>query len=604
MEVSTETRSSVRQQVLGRLRSSNGLLFGAAIGSGLTTRAAEQGGADFLLVLSAGKFRMAGLPSLTCMLPIGDSNEIVTRIGRSEILGRVSAPVFFGFCVLNPRLEIRSRLREIQRWGFAGIANFPTVTSIEGDFREMLDTAGVGFEREVELIRGAREEGLTTLVYVSNAEEARQMKVAGADIYCASLGFTTGTQTGVPARLNLFQAIPLIDQILAPVRNTESLLLVEGGPIVGSAEAVQVCEACGIHGYIGGSTVDRLPLQTAVRATAAGFKSLSASVHATTPGGRGSHRGRWPWGVIGRSPSIRQVIHQIERVAPTRLPVLILGENGTGKELVARALHGASSRNSRDMIILNCAAIPRDLLESELFGYEPGAFTGATRRRIGKFEDAHGSTLFLDEIGDLEPALQAKLLRVLEDGRFERIGSNVLQYTDARIVCATNRNIREMVSVGLFREDLYYRLCAIEIEIPTLRDRAGDIPLLIEHFLNEIRSELNPNIDAIEGDAMQLLLSYRWPGNVRELRHVLERAAVLCSGSIIGSNDLALRGSSDFDRLQPAPASTRTTKSPLTEKEWILNALEETHYHRTKAAALLGLSRKTLYNKMLRYGML
>jgi two-component system, NtrC family, response regulator AtoC len=280
-----------------------------------------------------------------------------------------------------------------------------------------------------------------------------------------------------------------------------------------------------------------------------------------------------------------------------------LGENGTGKELVARALHGASSRNGRDMIILNCAAIPRDLLESELFGYEPGAFTGATRRRIGKFEDAHGSTLFLDEIGDLEQSLQAKLLRVLEDGRFERIGSNVLQYTDARIVCATNRNIQEMVSAGLFREDLYYRLCAIEIEIPPLRDRTGDIPLLIEHFLTEIRADLNPNIDAIDEEAMQLLLSHRWPGNVRELRHVLERAAVLCSGSIIGGNDLALRGPSNLDRLQPRPANTRT-KSPLTEKEWILNALEETHYHRTKTAALLGVSRKTLYNKMLRYSLL
>jgi two-component system, NtrC family, response regulator AtoC len=604
MEASKETKLSVRENVLGRLSSTNGLLFGAAVGSGLTAHAAEQGGADFILVLNAGKFRMAGLPSLTCMLPIGDSNEIVTRIGRGEILGRVSAPVFFGFCVLNPRLEIRSRLQEIRRWGFAGIVNFPTVTSIEGRFREMLDTAGIGFEREVELVRAAREEGLTTLVYVSTAEEARRMKAAGADIYCASLGFTTGTQTGVPARLNLFQAIPLIDQILEPVRNRGSLLLVEGGPIVGSAEAVQVCEACSIHGYIGGSTVDRLPLQTAVRATAAGFKSLSASIHSTTAGGRVSHREWWPWGVIGRSPSVRRVIHQIERVAPTRLPVLILGENGTGKELVARALHGASSRNGRDMIILNCAAIPRDLLESELFGYEPGAFTGATRRRIGKFEEAHGSTLFLDEIGDLEPSLQAKLLRVLEDGRFERIGSNVLQYTDARIVCATNRNIREMVSAGLFREDLYYRLCTVEIEIPPLRDRTGDIPPLIEHFLNEIRADLNPNIDAIDEEAMQLLLSHRWPGNVRELRHVLERAAVLCSGSIIGSNDLALRGSSDLDRLQPKPTTMRPTKSPLNEKEWILNALEETHYHRTKTAALLGVSRKTLYNKMLRYDLL
>jgi two-component system, NtrC family, response regulator AtoC len=547
---------------------------------------------------------MAGLPSLTCMLPIGDSNDVVTRVGRSEILGRVSAPVFFGFCTLNPRLEIRPRLREIRRWGFAGIANFPTVTSIEGSFREILDAAGIGFEREVELIRAAREEGLTALAYVSTAEEAQQMKAAGADIYCASLGYTTGPQTGVPSRLNLFQAIPVIDQILKPVRTTGSLLLVEGGPIVGSAEAVQVCEACSIQGYIGGSTLDRLPLQAAVRATTAGFKSLSASVHPTAAASRVSQRDRWPWGVIGRSPSIRRVIHQIQRVAPTRLPVLILGENGTGKELIARALHGASSRNSRDMVILNCAAIPRDLLESELFGYEPGAFTGATRRRIGKFEDAHGSTLFLDEIGDLEPPLQAKLLRVLEDGRFERIGSNVLQYTDARIVCATNRNIREIVNEGLFREDLYYRLCTIEIEMPPLRNRAGDIPLLVQHFLNEIRAELNPNIDAIDEEAMQLLLSHRWPGNVRELRHVLERAAVLCSGSIIGTTDLALHGPSELETPQRKSATPRTAKSPLTEKEWILNALEETHYHRTKAAALLGISRKTLYNKMLRYGLL
>jgi two-component system, NtrC family, response regulator AtoC len=582
----------------------NGLLFGAAVGSGLTARAAEQGGADFVLALSAGKFRMAGLPSLTCMLPVGDSNQIAAHIGRREILGRLSAPVFLGFCVLDPRIEIRDRLREIRRWGFAGIANFPTVTMVHGSFRQMLDATGFGFEREVELVRIAREEGLAALAYVSSAEESRRMKAAGADIFCAALGFTTGRQTGVPAQLSLFQAIPLIDQILEPVRGTEGVLLVEGGPINGSAEAVQVCEACDIHGYIGGSTLDRIPLQAAVRATTAGFKSLSASVHTTAVIGKALQQDRWPWGVIGRSPSIRRVIHQIQRVAPTRLPVLIMGENGTGKELVARALHAASSRNSRDMVILNCAAIPRDLLESELFGYEPGAFTGATRRRIGKFEDAHGSTLFLDEIGDLEPSLQAKLLRVLEDGRFERIGSNVLQYTDARIVCATNRNLRELAGSGLFREDLYYRLSTIEIEIPALRDRPGDIPLLIQHFLNEIRIELNPNIDAIDEEGIESLLTHKWPGNVRELRHVLERAAVLCSGSIIGRDDLALRGTSSLETYQPNPPATRPLKSPLDEKGWILNALEQAHYHRTNAAKLLGISRKTLYNKMQRYGLL
>jgi two-component system, NtrC family, response regulator AtoC len=602
MQISSNVKPSIRESVIGRLRATEGLLFGAAVGSGLTAYAAEQGGADFILVLNAGKFRMAGLPSLTCMLPVGASNEIVTRIGRSEILGRVSAPVFFGFCVLDPRLDMGARLREIRRWGFAGVANFPTVTSIEGSYRQILDSAGIGFQREVELIHAAREEGMATLAYVSSAEEARSMKVAGADIFCASLGFTAGTQTGVPVRLNLFQAIPLIDQVLKPVRNAESLLLVEGGPIVGSAEAVQVCEACGIHGFIGGSTLDKLPLQAAVRATTAGFKSLSASVRAVAPT-RSSQVDRWPWGVIGRAPAIRRVIHHIQRVAPTRLPVLILGENGTGKELVARALHAGSSRNRRDMIILNCAAIPRDLLESELFGYEPGAFTGATRRRIGKFEDAHGSTLFLDEIGDLEPPLQAKLLRVLEDGCFERIGSNVLQYTDARIVCATNRDIRKMATEGLFREDLYYRLSTMEIEMPALRDRIEDLPLLVQNFLNEIRAELNPNIDAVDEEAMQSLLAHKWPGNVRQLRHVLERAAVLCSGSIIGPDDLALQGTGGETLSRPSHA-VQSSKSPLNEKEWILGALEETHYHRTKAAQLLGISRKTLYNKMLRYRLL
>jgi two-component system response regulator AtoC len=585
------------------LRSHEGLLFGAAVGTGLTARAAEEGGADFVLALNAGMLRVAGAPSLSCMLPVGDSNEIVTRVGRNEILGRVTVPVFFGLCVMNPRLELNMILASIRRWGFDGVVNFPTVTSIEGEFRGELDSLGIGFQREVAMIEEARKIGLATLVYVASPEEASAMQDAGADIFCVSLGFTSGDKTGLPERMNLSQAAEQIRRVLKPLRRKETIALVEGGPIIEPAEAFHVCEVCSLDGYIGGSTIDRLPLQAAVRATAATYKSLAKLKHNIESLKEGLLGQGWRWGIIGRAPVMAKIVSQIEKVAPTRLPVLILGENGTGKELVANALHLASGRQSQKMMVVNCAAIPRELLESELFGYEAGAFTGAARMRIGRFEEARGSTLFLDEVGDLEPALQAKLLRVLGNGSFERLGSNTSQVTDARIVCATNRDLRKMVKEGSFREDLYYRLSTIEISIPPLRKRIQDLPLLVQHLFERVRADLHPGIEAIDGSAMRLLVNYEWPGNVRELRHALERAAVLCSGTVIGADDF------DFLQCRSPEEEPNHSTSPMPvhsspEREWILNALIEHRYRRSETATALGLSRKTLYNKMTRYGLL
>jgi two-component system response regulator AtoC len=594
-------RSSDR--VKKSLRSREGLLFGAAVGTGLTARAAEEGGADFVLALNAGMLRVAGAPSVSCMLPVGNSNEIVTRVGRNEILGRVSVPVFFGLCVMDPRLDLSTTLASIRRWGFDGVVNFPTVTSIEGEFRGELDSLGIGFQREVSMIEGARKIGLATLVYVASPEEASAMQDAGADIFCVSLGFTSGDKTGLPDRMNLSQAAERIRGVLKPLRRKEIIALVEGGPIIEPAEAFDVCEACSLDGYIGGSTIDRLPLQAAVRATAATYKSLAKLKRNIESLKEGLLGQGWRWGIIGRAPAMANIVSQIEKVAATRLPVLILGENGTGKELVASALHLASGRQSQKMMVVNCAAIPRELLESELFGYEAGAFTGATRMRIGRFEEARGSTLFLDEVGDLEPVLQAKLLRVLGSGRFERLGSNTPQMTDARIVCATNKDLRKMVKECSFREDLYYRLSTIEISIPPLRDRIEDLPLLVQHLFERVRADLNPGIEAIDGSAMRLLVNYEWPGNVRELRHALERAAVLSSGTVIGADD--------FDFLQSVPPEgglhhldAPVPIRPSPEREWIVNALVEHRYRRAETAAALGLSRKTLYNKMIRYGLL
>jgi two-component system, NtrC family, response regulator AtoC len=594
-----ESRASAR--VKKTLRSREGLLFGAAVGTGLTARAAEEGGADFVLALNAGMLRVAGAPSLSCMLPIGESNEIVTRVGRNEILGRVTVPVFFGLCVMDPRLDLNLMLANVQRWGFDGVVNFPTVTSIEGEFRSELDSLGVGFQREVAMIEAARKIGLATLVYVASPEEASAMQDAGADLFCVSLGFTSGNKTGLPDRMNLTQATEQIRRVLKPLRRKETLALVEGGPIIEPAEAFHICEACSLDGYIGGSTIDRLPLQAAVRATAATYKSLAKLKRNIETLKEGLLGQGWRWGIIGRAPVMAKIVNQIEKVAPTRLPVLILGENGTGKELVANALHLSSGRQREKMMVVNCAAIPRELLESELFGYEAGAFTGATRMRIGRFEEARGSTLFLDEVGDLEPALQAKLLRVVGSGRFERLGSNTSQVTDARIVCATNRDLRKMVQEGSFREDLYYRLSTIEIYIPPLRNRIQDLPLLVQHFFERVRADLNPALDAVDGSAMRLMVNYEWPGNVRELRHALERAAVLCAGTVIGADDFEfLRRPSPQDGLTPPDNSPpATTPKTLSEREWILNALVQHRYRRSETAAALGLSRKTLYNKML-----
>ena len=599
-------QNQTHARVKKTLRSREGLLFGAAVGAGLTARAAQDGGADFVLSLNAGTLRVAGAPSLSCMLPVGDSNQIVTRIGRNEILGRVSVPVFFGLCVMDPRLEVETILENVRRWGFDGVVNFPTVTSIEGEFRAELDSLGLGFQREVAMISAARNIGLATLVYVATPEEASAMQAAGADIYCVSLGFTSGDKTGLPARMNLEQAAERIDRVLKPLRRREIIALVEGGPITEPAEAFQICEACSLDGCIGGSTIDRLPLEAAVRATAATYKSLATLKRDIESLKEGLLGQGWRWGIIGRAPAMAKIVSEIEKVAPTRLPALILGENGTGKELVANALHLASGRQSKKMMVVNCAAIPRDLLESELFGYEAGAFTGAARTRIGRFEEARGSTLFLDEVGDLEPTLQAKLLRVLGSGRFERLGSNVPHVTDARIVCATNRELRKMVKEGSFREDLYYRLSTIEISVPPLRERIQDLPLLVQHFFEQIRADLNPALEAIDGSAMRLLVNYEWPGNVRELRHALERAAVLCAGPVIGTGDFEfLRRDSPSDKLNHLGDQTKESRAgSSSEREWVLRALIEHCYRRAETAAALGISRKTLYNKMARYGLL
>ncbi len=327
--------------------------------------------------------------------------------------------------------------------------------------------------------------------------------------------------------------------------------------------------------------------------------------------------------MIGRSPAMQAVYKAIGRVAPTEATVLIRGESGTGKELVARAIYQHSRRSEGPLLVVNCAAIPETLLESELFGHEQGAFTGAATRRIGKFQQADGGTIFLDEIGDIPRGIQAKILRVLQERSFERLGSNDTIAVNVRVLAATNRPLEQAIAAGSFREDLYHRLNVVSIHLPPLGERREDIPSLIDYFLRRFAAELEMDVPVIAEDAVAALTNHEWPGNVRELAHVVQRALILNYGYPIQARGL----SEVFDRESPgeADASLRDEKvlrevirrhllssngtsvfeevMGKVERLLLAEALRKTHGNQSRAAKLLGLARPTLHAKLNRHGL-
>jgi two-component system, NtrC family, response regulator AtoC len=306
--------------------------------------------------------------------------------------------------------------------------------------------------------------------------------------------------------------------------------------------------------------------------------------------------------LIGVSEALQRVVDLIKQVAPARAAVLITGETGTGKELVARAIHRRSPRHEGLLVPVNLAAVPLELLESELFGHARGAFTGAAGERVGKLELAHGGTLFLDEIADTPLALQPKILRVLQDGVVERVGSNQRREVDVRIISATNRNLEDAVAAGQFRADLYYRLRVIQIDMPPLRERREDIRYLTAHFLRRFGEGRTEGTLRITEAALRLLEDYPWPGNVRELENVIERAVVLCQGDTIGADLVDLHAAPRGVRDQ-LPGLRLDESLDRLEREMILRALEETKHVKARAARLLGISERSLWYKLRKHGL-
>jgi two-component system nitrogen regulation response regulator GlnG len=340
--------------------------------------------------------------------------------------------------------------------------------------------------------------------------------------------------------------------------------------------------------------------------------------------------------LVGQCPAMQEVYRQIGRVAGQSVTVLILGESGTGKEVVARAIYQYSKRAEQPFLAINCAAIPENLLESELFGHERGSFTGAERKRIGKFEQCHGGTLFLDEIGDMTPLTQTKVLRVLQDQQFERVGGHEKVCTDVRLIAATNRNLAEMMEHQTFRSDLYYRLNVYTIHLPPLRERNGDLPLLIEYFLRRFSKELGKTVQEVSADTLQRLADYSWPGNLRELQSVLKHAVIEATGPVLLSEFLPKTFPGRSDSLLPRPAANTTDAVNTTDIDQLENRLlrfihqqislktetlyddviqqierillvESLHHvdgNISRAATLLGISRSTLRVKLAALGIL
>ncbi|NOY81974.1 MAG: sigma-54-dependent Fis family transcriptional regulator [Kiritimatiellaeota bacterium] len=318
--------------------------------------------------------------------------------------------------------------------------------------------------------------------------------------------------------------------------------------------------------------------------------------------------------IVGNSPVMAEVLETVQQVARARTTVLLSGESGVGKELIAQAIHRISPRSSKPFVAVHCASLNPNLLESELFGHEKGAFTGAHERRIGRFERADGGTLFLDEIGEIDASIQVKLLRVLETHTFERVGGNVSIEVDVRLVTATNRDLKELVDAGHFREDLYYRLNVVHIRVPPLREHKEDIPLLLDHYLRVFVEENGKPLNGFTREALKVLTAYSWPGNVRELRNTVERMVVMARGTSLTLNDVpaelrqavadsieAGEENANGESFDPAPAPTLDITE--NERALIVRALRECNGNKSEAARKLGISRRTLHRRIHQYGL-
>jgi len=569
-----------------------GPAIAAVCGSGQVTAAAVQAQADLLFVFNAGYYRsVIGIGSLASVMPFGNANDQTQDLLERYVLPhRPRVPIVAGVLGSDPTQPLSDRFERLKTLGVRGITNWPALGNIESSFRTALEESGeLTIEIEAKMLTAARERGFYSFGFAFNAADACKFAASGVDALILGAGLTRQFDDIYQHRDQVQQSIARVNETRAQVERIRKGIpfLVFGGPFTTPEDLEQLFLQTRISGFAGGSAVDRLPVENVVRSTIRRFKT--AAGHAAE---KGAIEGLGP--LIGRSGRMTELFATIKKVAPYDVNVVIEGESGTGKELIASQLHRMSPRAQQPFVTLNCGAIPDSLLESELFGHEKGAFTGADRRRLGKFELAHKGTLFLDEIADLSARGQVALLRAIQQGEINRVGGDAYIPVDVRILAASNQPLAKLVEQGRFRSDLYHRISQITLLAPPLRERTDDIPLLAKEILARIQTQLNKKIAGLSHRFTEKLTLHAWAGNIRELQHVLMRAALLEDGPLLEGIHFAptVRGDAtpDLTDSQPLTRAKRQLFREAAEK-----ALKDNKGNKSLAAAALGVSRKTLY---------
>jgi DNA-binding NtrC family response regulator/predicted TIM-barrel enzyme len=575
------------QELMSSNRRTAGRLVAVVAGSGQVARCAVDAGADFLLVLNAGAYRSLGAGSLASFLAYGNANDQTERLLREHILPSCGTlPIVAGVFASDPTRPLADRLRVLRELGVAGITNWPAVGFVDGEFRRLMEADGVGVAAEVEMLRTAAEFGFATLGFALDTEAARAFSAAHVDGLVLNLGLTREIKDVHERRDQLQQALVQLRAMQAAAHEAggRPFTLAFGGPATTPDDLEEILRHSDVSGYAGGSVFERLPVREGVTATISHFKSAATRPSAATT------KEATLGDMIGSSPAMRRVFDLIKRVAPRDVNIVIQGESGTGKELVATLLHKLSPRGTRAFVTLNCGAITESLLESELFGHEKGAFTGAHRRRLGKFELAHRGTLFLDEIADLSPHAQVSLLRALQQREITRVGGEGSIPVDVRIVAASHQDLAERVAAGSFRADLYYRLNGLTMIIPPLRERPADLPLLAETTLRRLCVQWNLPSRRISAGFLDRMSRHAWPGNVRELQHIIGQALLLEDSRVLDGAHFHPSLSGEQRSISPPAEHKSVSRRASAEK-----ALRAAHGNKSAAAASLGVTRKTFY---------
>ncbi len=569
-------------------------LLGAIADSGQLARLAAREGVDFLLALSAGVYRALGVSALAACLPYRNSNDLMEAHLRESVLPSAGETlVIAGVMASDPTCSVRERLDRLKSWGVRGVTNYPTVTLLDGMMRNVFESEGCTVDAEIALLTQARQCGLDAVAFTgTDPDVAVRFAACGVNALIVSPGQTRQFDDIHERRDRLQQAIRELNVALKAVRSKHPTLpcLVFGGPISLPEDLELVYRQTSFDGFVGGSVFGRYPVESSVMSTFRRFKSVR--IPSADPG----EAGLGP--MIGSTDIMRRLFGLIRRVATCDLNVCIEGESGVGKELVATHIHQLSGRSHGTLVTLNCGAIPDSLLESELFGHERGAFTGADHRRLGKFELAHQGTLFLDEVGDLSPRGQVALLRAIQQREITRVGGDRSIAVNVRVLAASNQPLAALVEQGKFRADLYYRLNNVALTVPPLRDRLDDIPALLVPILATLRVQMGRAFLDVSPQFRERLRQHWWPGNLRELQHVIAQAALLEDEPLLkGKHFVAIAAPAKKFAGAPVASLAEAIAGRLkTERrEQVQQALHAAKGNKSRAAELLGVSRKTLY---------